>query len=105
MVLTTFKDGTVRFDATNSPITQFKPSWIGTSIEKLKELGYTHDIEGKPEITHDSEQTLEIRMQDVIIPYESGKVPCFYLAKYIDIIIEKILWENSRFTMLKILKS
>ena len=27
--LTTFKDGTVRFDATNSPLTQFKPSWIG----------------------------------------------------------------------------
>ena len=46
--LTTFKDGTVRFDATNSPLTQFKPSWIGTSIEKLKELGYSHDIEGNP---------------------------------------------------------
>ncbi|MEK6831777.1 MAG: DNA polymerase II large subunit, partial [Thermoproteota archaeon] len=33
--LTVFKDGTVRFDATNSPLTQFKPSWIGTSIQKL----------------------------------------------------------------------
>ena len=84
--LTTFKDGTVRFDATNSPITQFKPSWIGTSIEKLKELGYTHDIDGNP-ITN-SEQIIEIRMQDVIIPYESGK----YLVstcKYIDTLLEK----------------
>ena len=26
---------TVRSDATNSPLTQFKPSWIGTSIEKV----------------------------------------------------------------------
>jgi len=84
--LTTFKDGTVRFDATNSPITQFKPSWIGTSIEKLMELGYTHDIEGQP-ITN-SEQIIEIRMQDVIIPYESGK----YLVstcKYIDTLLKK----------------
>ncbi|MBA4453798.1 MAG: DNA polymerase II large subunit, partial [Nitrosopumilaceae archaeon] len=61
--LTTFKDGTVRFDATNSPITQFKPSWIGTPIEKLKELGYTHDIDGKPIV--DENQIIEIRMQDV----------------------------------------
>ncbi len=84
--LTTFKDGTVRFDATNSPITQFKPIWIGTTIEKLKELGYTHDIDGNP-ITN-SEQIVEIRMQDVIIPYESGK----YLVatcKYIDTLLEK----------------
>jgi DNA polymerase II large subunit len=84
--LTTFKDGTVRFDATNSPITQFKPSWIGTSIEKLKELGYTQDIDGNP-ITS-SEQVIEIRMQDVIIPYESGR----YLVatcKYIDTLLKK----------------
>ncbi len=84
--LTTFKDGTVRFDATNSPITQFKPSWIGTSIEKLKELGYTHDIDGN--LITNSEQIIEIRMQDVIIPYESGK----YLVstcKYIDTLLKK----------------
>ncbi len=84
--LTTFKDGTIRFDATNSPITQFKPAWIGTSIEKLKELGYTNDIDGKP-ITN-PEQIIEIRMQDVIIPYESGR----YLVstcKYIDSLMEK----------------
>ncbi|MDH3610698.1 MAG: DNA polymerase II large subunit [Nitrosopumilus sp.] len=84
--LTTFKDGTVRFDATNSPITQFKPAWIGTTIEKLKELGYTHDIDGNP--ISNPEQLVEIRMQDVIIPYESGR----YLVatcKYIDTLLEK----------------
>ena len=84
--LTTFKDGTIRFDATNSPITQFKPSWIGTSINQLKQLGYTHDINGIP-ITNEN-QIIEIRMQDVIIPYESGR----YLVstcKYLDILLEK----------------
>ncbi len=84
--LTTFKDGTVRFDATNSPITQFKPSWIGTPIEKLKELGYTHDIDGKP-IT-DENQIIEIRMQDVIIPYESGRY-LVSICKYLDILLQK----------------
>ena len=84
--LTTFKDGTVRFDATNSPLTQFKPSWIGTSIEKLKQLGYFHDIDGNP--LENSDQIIELRMQDVIIPYESGK----YLVstcKYIDALLQK----------------
>jgi len=90
--LTTFKDGTVRLDATNSPITQFKPSWIGTSIEKLKQLGYSHDIDGKP--LESLDQIVEIRMQDVIIPYESGK----YLVstcKYIDILLEKFYGKSS----------
>ena len=84
--LTVFKDGTVRFDATNSPLTQFKPSWIGTSIEKLKVLGYSHDIDGKP--LENLDQTVELRMQDVIIPYDSGN----YLVstcKYIDTLLEK----------------
>jgi DNA polymerase II large subunit len=90
--LTTFKDGTVRLDATNSPLTQFKPSWIGTSIEKLKELGYSHDIDGKP--LESLDQIVEIRMQDVIIPYESGE----YLVstcKYIDVLLEKFYGKSS----------
>ena len=95
--LTTFKDGTVRLDATNSPLTQFKPSWIGTSIEKLKKLGYSHDIDGKP--LESVDQVVEIRMQDVIIPYESGK----YLVstcKYIDVLLEKF-YEKSSFYNVK----
>ena len=94
--LTTFKDGTVRFDATNSPITQFKPSWIGTSIEKLKELGYSYDINGNP-ITN-SDQIIEIRMQDVIIPYESGR----YLVstcKYVDTLLEKFYGKDTYYNV------
>ena len=84
--LTTFKDGTIRFDATNSPLTHFKPTWIGTSIDKLKKFGYTKDIEGN-ELTNPN-QIVELKMQDVIIPKESGK----YLVdtcKYIDTELEK----------------
>ena len=91
--LTVFKDGTVRFDATNSPLTHFKPSWIGTSIEKLIELGYTHDVNEVP-LTN-SEQMLELRMQDVIIPYESGRY-LVNVCKYIDIQLEKF-YEKTKF--------
>ena len=84
--LSVFKDGTVRFDATNSPLTQFKPSWIGTSIKRLRELGYSHDIDGNS--LENEDQIVELRMQDVVIPYESGN----YLVstcKYIDALLEK----------------
>ncbi len=84
--LTVFKDGTVRFDATNSPLTQFKPSWIGTSIEKLRSLGYAHDIDGNP--LENPEQIVELRMQDVIIPYESG-IYLVSTCKYVDTLLEK----------------
>ncbi|MGI0003842.1 MAG: DNA polymerase II large subunit, partial [Candidatus Nitrosotenuis sp.] len=84
--LTVFKDGTVRFDATNSPLTHFKPSWIGTSPQRLNELGYTHDIDGKPLTSQD--QIIEIKMQDIIIPHESGKY-LVQVCKYIDTELEK----------------
>ena len=90
--LTTFKDGTIRFDATNSPLTQFKPSWIGTSIKKLRELGYSHDIDGKP--LENIDQIIELRMQDVVIPNESGR----YLVstcKYIDTLLVKFYGKSS----------
>jgi len=60
------KDGTIRYDATELPITHFKPKEIGTSIEKLKQLGYLRDIENKP--LENGEQILEIKPHDVLLP-------------------------------------
>jgi DNA polymerase II large subunit len=79
--LYTFKDGTIRFDATNEPLTHFKPSWILTSIEKLRELGYTTDYTGK-DLTS-SDQLIELLMQDVVIPLDSAK-HLLNVAKFID---------------------
>ena len=45
--LTVFRDGTIRYDATNTPLTHFRPKWIGTSIKNLQDLGYTKDYHGK----------------------------------------------------------
>jgi DNA polymerase II large subunit len=60
------KDGTIRYDIIETPITHFKPKEIGTSIEQLKKLGYTTDMLGKP-IENDN-QVIEILAQDVILP-------------------------------------
>ncbi len=60
------KDGTIRYDATEMPITHFRPREINCSIEKLKELGYTHDIYGRPLTSPD--QLVEIMPQDIILP-------------------------------------
>jgi len=63
--LTVFKDGTIRFDSTNAPLTHFKPCEIGVSVEKLRRLGYTVDKEGKP--LESPEQVCELKVQDVVI--------------------------------------
>ncbi|MGI0029055.1 MAG: DNA polymerase II large subunit [Nitrososphaera sp.] len=79
--LHTFKDGTIRFDATNGPLTHFRPAWIDTSVQKLRELGYTRDYLGKELVAQD--QLAELMMQDVIIPRESAK-HLLSVARFID---------------------
>ncbi len=60
------KDGTIRFDATELPLTYFKPKEIGVSIEKLKELGYDKDINGNSLVNEN--QILELFPHDVLLP-------------------------------------
>jgi DNA polymerase II large subunit len=59
-----FKDGTIRMDSTNLPLTHFKPSEIKTSIPKLKELGYTTDKDGNELVNED--QVVELFPQDIV---------------------------------------
>ncbi len=60
------KDGTVRYDLSEMPLTHFKPKEIGTSIEKLKSLGYEKDIRGQP--LENPDQILELFPHDVVLP-------------------------------------
>ncbi len=60
------KDGTVRYDATEVPITHFKPKEVSVSTAKLRELGYTKDIYGKE--LEGEEQILELMPHDIILP-------------------------------------
>ncbi|MGB9748332.1 MAG: DNA polymerase II large subunit [Candidatus Woesearchaeota archaeon] len=86
------KDGTVRYDMTELPITHFKPSEIGTSVEKLKELGYEEDIYGRKLVSE--EQIIELKPQDIIIPKERytdepADIIMFKVSKLIDELLEK----------------
>jgi DNA polymerase II large subunit len=76
-----YKDGTVRFDLTNAPLTHFKPSEIRVSISRLKEFGYTHDCEGM-ELT-DEGQLVELRVQDIIVPDSCARY-LYRVSKYVD---------------------
>lgn len=60
------KDGTIRYDMTEMPLTHFRPNEIGTSIEKLRSLGYEKDVKGNRLETND--QLLEMFPHDIILP-------------------------------------
>ncbi|MFI5412605.1 MAG: DNA polymerase II large subunit [Candidatus Micrarchaeales archaeon] len=81
-----FKDGTTRFDATDTPITHFYPKEIGVSVEKLREIGYTYDYLGNP--LENSEQLVEMRHQDVILNTRGAEY-MLKVAKFMDDLLVK----------------
>jgi DNA polymerase II large subunit len=85
--LSVYKDGTIRFDATNAPLTHFKPSEIGVSIERLRQLGYTHDVHGKS--LTEANQVCELKVQDVVIPVKCAEY-FIRVAKFLDELLTKV---------------
>jgi DNA polymerase II large subunit len=87
------KDGTIRYDGTEIPLTHFKPKEIRTSVEKLKGLGYKTDIEGKP--LEGEDQVLELRPHDIVLPScpdtldEKADDVFFNIANFVDEELEK----------------
>jgi DNA polymerase II large subunit len=102
-----YKDGTTRYDMTQLPITHFKPVEVGTSIERLIELGYDVDVNGIP-LTSDT-QILELKPQDIILPQceespdvGSGDV-LLNCAKFVDDELD-LLYKQPRLMNTKVLK-
>ncbi|MHA2183920.1 MAG: DNA polymerase II large subunit, partial [Promethearchaeota archaeon] len=60
-----YKTAEIRYDATDIPLTHFKPIEIGVSIQKLEELGYSHDYKGEP--LENEMQIIELKVQDIIL--------------------------------------
>jgi len=85
--LSVYKDGTIRFDATNAPLTHFKPYEIGVSVEKILQLGYTHDVNGNP-LTN-LNQVCELKIQDVIIPVKCAEY-FVRVANFVDELLVKV---------------
>ena len=94
--LSVYKDGTIRFDATNAPLTHFRPSEIGVPCEKLRLLGYTHDMFGAPLTSGD--QICELKVQDVIIPTKCAEY-FVHVANFIDELLTKVYGISSYYNV------
>jgi len=85
--LSVYKDGTIRFDATNAPLTHFKLSEIGVSAETISKLGYTYDCKGAP--LTDPNQVCELKLQDIVIPYKAAEY-FIRIASFVDELLLKV---------------
>jgi len=85
--LSVYKDGTIRFDATNAPLTHFKPVEIRVSVEKLRQMGYNCDTNGAT--LTDENQVCELKIQDVVIPTKSAEY-FLGLADFMDELLAKV---------------
>jgi len=85
--LSVYKDGTIRFDATNAPLTHFKPAEIGVPVERLRQLGYAQDAYGSP--LTDSDQICELKLQDVVIPLKCAEY-FVQVANFVDEMLMKV---------------
>lgn len=88
------KDGTIRYDMIEMGLTHFKPFEVGTSVKRLRELGYTHDQDGA--VLERDDQIVEIFPQDVILPdcaMSGDEFASDYVintGKYVDDLLEKL---------------
>lgn len=82
-----FRDGTVRYDMIDLPLTHFRPAEIAVSVEKLRAIGYTQDMHGADLVSPD--QLLELNPQDILVSEDCG----WYLvrvARYLDQLLTRL---------------
>ncbi|TGC11489.1 DNA polymerase II large subunit [Methanolobus halotolerans] len=87
----TFKDGTVRYDMSDIPLTHIRPDELSVPVAKLKELGYTQDMYGNP--LERDDQILCLKVQDLVVSYDCGE----YLLRtmnYIDDLLVRYYGEE-----------
>ena len=81
-----FRDGTIRHDSTDLPLTHFIPKEVGATVEKLREMGYEHDCYGKP--LERDDQIVELKVQDIVISDNCGDY-FVNVANFIDDLLVK----------------
>lgn len=88
------KDGTIRYDMTEMPLSFFKPKEIGASVQILLRLGYEKDIHGNA--LERDDQILELFPHDIVLPScpetldERADDVFVNVAKFIDEELEKL---------------
>ncbi len=76
-----FRDGTIRYDMIDLPLTDFRPAEAGVSVAKLRSIGYLKDMDGA-ELT-DANQLVELHPQDIMVSVDCGEY-LVNVANYID---------------------
>ena len=92
-----YKTAEIRYDATDIPLTHFKPKEIGITIERLKELGYMNDYKGNP--IQNDDQIFELKVQDLLLSYDCADY-MQKVANFIDDELE-IFYKMERFYNIK----
>ena len=82
-----FKDGTLRYDMIDLPVTHVRPREISVTPEKLRSLGYLSDIHGEPLASED--QLVELKPQDILVSEDCGEW-LVKVAGFVDEMLEKI---------------
>ncbi len=84
--VTAFKDGTVRYDMTDLPVTAVRPEELDISVDHLLELGYEEDINGEP-LQHD-DQLVELNVQDIVLS-DGAAEHMLKTADFVDDLLEQ----------------
>ncbi|SEH17502.1 DNA polymerase II large subunit [Natronorubrum sediminis] len=63
--VSSFKDGTVRYDMTDLPVTSVRARELDIDVGQLQALGYEEDMHGDP-LTHE-DQLVELNVQDIVL--------------------------------------
>ena len=96
--LSVYKDGTIRFDATNAPLTHITPAEVGVSVEKMRQMDYLSDTRGLP-LTN-SNQVCELKIQDVVIPWRAGEY-FVQIAAFIDDLLVRVYKQPAYYNVKK----
>ncbi|MES3160229.1 MAG: DNA polymerase II large subunit, partial [Halorubrum sp.] len=84
--VTSFKDGTVRYDMTDLPVTAVRPEELDVTADHFRELGYETDIDGEP-LRHD-DQLIELNVQDIVLS-DGAAEHMLRTADFVDDLLEQ----------------
>ncbi|GAA0723055.1 DNA polymerase II large subunit [Halorubrum trapanicum] len=84
--VTSFKDGTVRYDMTDLPVTAVRPEELDVTADHFRELGYETDIDDEP-LRHD-DQVVELRVQDIVLS-DGAAEHMLKTADFVDDLLEQ----------------
>ncbi|GAA0668379.1 DNA polymerase II large subunit [Natronoarchaeum mannanilyticum] len=84
--VSSFKDGTVRYDMTDLPVTSVRPEELDVTADQFRQLGYDEDIHGDP-LQHD-DQLVELKVQDVVLS-DGAAEHMLKTADFVDDLLEQ----------------